>query len=186
MEGQGNLLGLVTVDRQFNGALSVGQTFKIDMDTAPSGTETRWALQVTGGFTFPQPQFTLTSGSNLSGPPHYLITDKAGTVDTGIPVTDQGVHFDFTLTGPDTYSLAVTPIATGLTATITGEIALPGQPIAWLDLHTSKASITFDPAKAAYFNNIAIVPEPSAVCFAGFAAAAALYGLPRPRRRAQA
>ena len=175
--------------RMLNGPLSVGQTFRIDMDngniadpTLSDGTHrpgaVGWGLQ---GSDPALDQFGLSAEADR---PDYLFARPFGTDDTGIPVTDQGVHSEFTLLGPS--KISPFPLQWMLTITTLGPDATTkvltgtrmGTPI---DRFTvGDAGGGTDPADAVYFNSISVgdVPEPAAVGVVGLGAILFL----RPRR----
>jgi hypothetical protein len=152
--------------RLLDGALAPGQSVALDMDHDPSC----------------EPGFRLSNGMgeirfffHYGLPPQgYETLDADGFNALGIPGTDEGVHVEVTLTGADSYDLAVTP-AGGAMSTFSGTLASSG-PITqiYLEQHTSAAV-----HREAYFNSIS-VPEPAR----GVAAAAALAALLRLRHHA--
>lgn len=149
----------VAAFRPFNGPLAVGQTFTIEMDNGSdsfqSGNEVDWGLY-DGGDTefrfFADPGFTdyyIFDGRDARGGP---------IIHTGVPKTDQGIRCAFTLTGSDSYSLAITPLIAGAsTTTITGPLIFGG-PIDHVTLADNSGGSTSQ--QAVYFNNISITPEP--------------------------
>lgn len=167
--------------RMLSGPLSVGQAFRIDMDNGniadPSLSDgTRrpgavgWALQ---GSDPALDQFLLEAEANS---PDYLFARPFGTDDTGIPLTDQGVHCEFTLLGPSKISpfplqwmLTITTLGPGgTTKVLTG--TRMGTPIDRLTVGDAGGGT--DPADAVYFNSISVgdVPEPGAVGVVGLGA----------------
>ena len=143
--------------RPFDGPLSVGQTVKFDMDngniassqvvglrflTAANDINSRdWEFRFVGG------------GTN------YTIVNAAGTGNnTGLTFTREGLHIEFTLTGPTNYSATITKLVDGSTFTQTGAL-ISSSPILALAFKNQEAGA--GSASDAYFNNIAIVPEPA-------------------------
>ena len=103
-----------------------------------------------------------------SGATDYILTDAAGDHDSGIPLTTNGQHLEFTLTGPATYTLDVTPTG-GTTSHFTG--LLSGIQFGQIDevqLFDSGAGTA--PANDVYFNNLSFTPEPSFAALIGTAA----------------
>lgn len=150
--------------RSFDGALGIGQTFKFDMDNGSIASS-----QVVG-------VRLLTSASDITfrdwelrfvgGGTNYTLVDAAGTGNnTGIPFTREGLHVAFTLTSASTYSATISSILTGQTVTDTGTLALGSAPILGFALKNQEAGA--GSAADAYFNNIAVVPEPATLSLLG-------------------
>lgn len=98
--------------RPFSSALSSGQTFSVRMQNGwiwENGGSVGFALREDGTQKF---ELYFVGGSNV-----YI-----GTHATDIPWTDQGVDVAFTLTGPNAYSVTITPVG-GSTRTYTGTFA---------------------------------------------------------------
>jgi len=189
----GGVEGAPSITRPLNAPLSVGQTFKIDMDNGivadpllSNGMHfpgaVGWNLG-TGPAPGAEPTFGLEA---LGGAKDYLLTTPTnGNVDTGIPVTYEGLHCEFTLLLPELpfsggWMLKITPLSPGApTYTLTG--ARP--PVLLDELAVSDAGGGLDPANAVYFNNISVtdVPEPGGVGLVVGSAALLL----RQRRRAE-
>jgi hypothetical protein len=139
--------------RAFNGALSVGQhlQFRFDngwIDTGGSvliileGAEDRLGFRFEGGLQ------------------NYELDDNTGSVDTGIPFTDEGMLIDFSLATPDTYVLSVAPNG-GTLRTFTGP--LMGTAGVGIDaIHFFNGSAGPFSQRDMFVNSLAIVPEPAA------------------------
>jgi hypothetical protein len=95
----------------------------------------------------------------------------AGTTDTTTPITDVdsaagGMRIDVTLTGVDTYSVTLTPLANpGGAFTVNGTMPNPGVPIDWIQLtnFNEVASANAQPPSAAtdfYISQMSVIPEP--------------------------
>ena len=86
-------------------SLGIGQKLSIDMDNGfiDSGRTVALRLLVGGAIRF-ELQF-------VGGNSNYSVVGGGGTVDTGLPFTDGGLHVEFTLTGVDTYSVGITRLA---------------------------------------------------------------------------
>jgi hypothetical protein len=107
----------------------------------------------------------------------YQIIDGTGTYDSKIPITS-GLHIQFTLTAPSSYSLALTPLVSGATTDFfSGALPVPPvtipptppYPATQISFFNASSSIGGAPM---YLNNIAVTPEPAslavvacAVCF---------------------
>jgi len=177
--------GETAATRMLNGPLSVGQTFKIDMDNGVVADPV-----LSGGRPFPGAVgWSLRGGGEQFGleatgdSPHYFLLGGSTQLDSGIPLTYEGLRCEFTLLPavlPFTngWIMKVTPLSPGAqTYTFTG--ARVGAPI---ELVVGDSGGGLDPANAVYFNNISVgdVPEPGAVGVVGAGAALLL----RRRRRA--
>jgi hypothetical protein len=151
------------------GPLQIGDRVAYDFDAVGFGIDgfancdltsqsaVRFDLRVTGGEV------------------NYVILDAAGSNDSGVPVTDEGIHVALDLTGADTYTLRVTPLG-GATTERSGTLAGAG------DIAIFRCGIANDASglNVAYFNSV-VVPEPGA---AAAALAAALALTIAKRRRA--
>ena len=169
-----NTTNITDAIRPFSGSLSVGQSFLIDLDNGfidSSGTPS------------PTVGFGLRNSSNLNrlefyfkgGDPSYTYSDSTGTHSSGIGFTANGLHAEVTLTGIDTYQLKVTP-AGGSTSTFSGTLADgAGSGIDRVRLFNANAGN--GGSNNAFFNSIAITPEPASLALVG------LCGLMLIRRR---
>lgn len=163
--------------RPFNGSLSIGQTFVIDMDNGflDSGS---WVGFTLTGFGDPgsTDQFSFFFQGGAS---NYKISVGRyvwySETDTGVGFTSKGVHVEFTLTGSTSYSVAITPNG-GSTTVLTGNMVI-SSPIDHVELYNTHAGT--GSAYDAFFNNIAIVPEPTTAMLV----AAGLVGMIAMRRR---
>jgi hypothetical protein len=148
------------------GSLSIGQSFDIGMDNGYVNSD--------GGVDgFVLRNGTDTSSKNngqrfeflfIGGDADYYIATNSTSplVDTGVSYTDGGLLLDFTLTGADSYSLSITGLTSGASAIVSG--VLGGTPSSGIDsvaLYNQNAGSggNYD----LYFNQMAIVPEPSTV-----------------------
>lgn len=147
-------------NRQFRGPMTSGDSFSIDFTNGAIGSPgfQGWEL-IDYGFEL---QFEFDTVWGMSD---YEVVDESGPGrhtaerDSGIPVTNQGLHCVFTLTGNDTYSLAVTPLVGVATTTITGMV-LPTDNIPINAVVIENGEAATDPAGPLYFNNIRLTPEP--------------------------
>jgi hypothetical protein len=98
--------------------------------------------------------------------------------DTGVGYTEGGLNLAFTLTGADSYSLSISNHANQLVTIHTGTLGgTAGNGIDSIALYNQNAGE--GGAADAYFNSLAIVPEPSTYLLA----IAGLAGLWAVRRR---
>jgi hypothetical protein len=171
---QGRSWGMYTLDpgsisheatfaiRPFDGALTLGQQFAIDIDTGPSG-----------GFGNGFAGFSLRDSETNE---RFVLTISAGGVfiqgaSTGISFTDQGFHIVFTLTGSDTYSVSLYGVGgdapIGLPMSFSGPLGDPsGAGLASVKLFTVDTGP--DPVNWQFFNSIAIIPEASTFTLLAF------------------
>jgi len=160
-------------------SLSPGQTLRIDMEngTLAGGVHLGWGIYGSAG-TGELVDFQLFADTNPAtthGKADYFIHDNAaGDRDTGVPVTDQGVHCEFTALYQYTdlsedYALAITPKVAGAATTVLYGKTLFGGVNNELFLFDDNGDPSAPPDTAAgylYFNNMAIVPavpEPSSL-----------------------
>ena len=142
--------GQASSARLFTGALAVGQTFKIDIDTGfvePGGQVGFDLGQVNFGDVFRFYYF--------GGQPRYGVA--AGSVTGTLPLfTDQGLHIEFTLTSPSTYGMAINVLGAP-PVMITGDLLNAGgnQSIDVVSLYNAAAGL--GSGHTVYFNNMAIV-----------------------------
>lgn len=153
------------------GSLLVGQkiTLSIDNGFIQNGGSEGFGLQTSGGSN--RLEFFFTGGSS-----NYTYVDSTGSHDSGVGFTGNGLSFAFTLTGVDTYSLAVTPNGSG-TTTLNGTLSgAPGSGIDQLRFFNFNGGSGSD---ANFYANLLTVPEPSTYA----AGALPLLGLLFFRRR---
>jgi hypothetical protein len=133
--------------------LTVGQTFKIDMDNGnvQSGGTVGFALRTASG----EDRFELFF---IGGESYYKVRDDAGSHVTSIPFTTEGLHIEVTLTAMDSYSVTILRKFSGQTETLTGTLAGPaGSAINNVRLFSFDAGDGSD--KDAFFNNIGFGPK---------------------------
>ncbi|MCI0536019.1 MAG: hypothetical protein L0Z50_12405, partial [Verrucomicrobiales bacterium] len=134
--------------RGLTAALQVGQKLLVDLDIGSLFGDEVFALRgdLDQRFSF----------GHLAGDANYKIFTTS--TDTGIPVGFDGLHLEFTLTGTETFSVAITPNGGG-TATFFGSLSNPGEAIVIFSLTGSN---NFgDPSEDSFINSISVVPEPS-------------------------
>jgi hypothetical protein len=81
-------------------------------------------------------------------------------VNTAIPLTANGLHLDFTLTGPDTFAVDATPAGGTIhhfTATLEGSSGTGIDTLEFRDFDVGTS-----PSHDLFFNNLAVTPEPAA------------------------
>ncbi len=91
-----------TAMRAFNGPLQTGQVFAVDMENGVigSGGSCGFELQDSTGTN----RFEFIGANGLAD---YLVLDVGGTNDTGVGLSNGGLHLTFTLTGSNSYIFAV-------------------------------------------------------------------------------
>ncbi len=164
--------------RFFNGALNVGNSLSIQMDTGfiDNGGLDEFDLRDPSFGLFLQVLFT-------GGTSDYIVRDGAGDHDTGIAFTDEGLNIKIQITGlvSGTYSYNIMMNVLGgpvfnLSSIL--NVPAPGSTITNMAL-TSSAGAGAD--HILYFNNASVVPEPSTIALLSLGGIATLLGL---RRRA--
>jgi hypothetical protein len=149
-----------TARRRLIGALSVGQSITWDMDSSMSPNEES-ALRIltsTGGTRF--------RVANTAGIFYVSDAGQEYRPFAAGRFGDRGVHFEFTLTGPDSYVLSYdsrADPATVLVGTVKGSIsgALAGEPAGGIEMIALDRLEFASTGGPVYFNNIAVTPEPS-------------------------
>lgn len=156
--------GDLAITRQFGGEMQIGQTFAIDVDSAPGG-------EYGVGLLLPDIDDHLSIADN-GGSTYDLLSSRAGkgiiTNVTDIPVVNGPIQITFTRSDAADYTVGITPLLLGAsTSTVSANFA-GGSPDGF-GLGGDYAPL--------YFNNISVTPEPSV--FLG----AAVVGLGLLRRR---
>ena len=143
--------------RAFDGTLAVGQSVHLALDNgslAPGPADGVVGFGILSGannmFEF--------IGSGVSNV--YLISDQNGFRSTAVPVTISGVDIRFQLTAPTAYAVTISRRDGGGAEILTGTLASSG--LDTLRVFNFRAG-NANPADNAYFNSIAIVPEPCCV-----------------------
>src|SRR5436190_8571416 len=93
---------------------------------------------------------------HFGGDQNYRISG-AGTQDTVMPLSLDGLHLEFTLTSANTMSVAITPHG-GSPSTFTENLFFQGNAIQAVSLHGSSDTLS---SHDAFINSISVVPEPS-------------------------
>ena len=146
--------GISEAWRPLSSPLSVGQGINLAMD---NGYIKDWGPYGTVGFGLQN-----GSGQNLlevyfvGGQSNYTVNDGAGPNDSGLGFTDQGLTVEFTLTGASTYSITLTRLFDGVSATVTGNLMNPGdQTIAQIRMFNADGGP--DCFRNLYFNSLEVV-----------------------------
>jgi hypothetical protein len=152
--------------RFFSGTLSVGQSFVIDVDNGllDSGSWVGFTIGASSNpYTTDSFSFFFRGGEStykISNGGMFAIPYREA--DTGVPFTSAGVHVEFTLTGTTSYSVAITP-AGGSTTVLNG--TLYNSDFDNVGLYNTHAGPGSD--HDAFFNSIAIIPEPTTFALVG-------------------
>jgi len=148
------------------GSLTIGQSVTIDFDTGSldSGNgppSVGIGLQTLDGGTIAtnRIQFLFTSGDAS-----YSMQVGASTINSGVGFTTGGLHLTFTLTAANTMNLTVGSLngSNGGTNSVFTGLSLggvSGSGISQIRLFDSDAGSASN--QDVYFNNLAVVPEPS-------------------------
>lgn len=142
------------------GALGVGQAFLVDMDNGwiESGRSVGWGLQnSSGGNLF---EFGFTGGGST-----YWINDSDSGYDTGISFTGDGLRFRLTLTGTGSYALQV--ISGSSTSVFNRTLASGGGDQGIVRFHAWNYSAGSGSNYDAFWDNMAVIPEPGTWVLAG-------------------
>jgi hypothetical protein len=177
--------------RPFAMPLAVGQTFELDVDGAgfangdpnpfSKGNVVALRNSLAGGASVNERFGIFTNNTFMND--NWAITAPTGTgsVDTGIPAGNS-FHVRLTLTGAETYNVALTPIGGGaplFSQSGTLRVSTAGtliDRITFSDFGTGSAA---DGSSEMFFNNLSIVPEPASAALA----AGAVIALMLTRRR---
>lgn len=166
--------GTTRANRFFNGALSVGQPFHLNMDngSVPSNGDVGFSLiNAAGNQVW---QFSITGSNN------YEIFAQGGFMNTGIAATDEGLDISFMLTSATTYSASIGILGSAPTV-FNGALLneATGQDVSGIRLFNINGGATA--AQTLYFNSISIVPEPTTIGLVSLGALSLL--LPLRRRK---
>jgi hypothetical protein len=151
--------------RFFDASLQVGDRVAFDFDAVGVGDQFFASCSLMEYENPPQQRVAFHVAGNAA---NYALIADGGTIDVGLPITDEGVHVDIDVTGANTYAARIRSLATGESVSGGGNMASTGDVVAFLcaigggGVGTSKA----------YFNNV-YVSEPGATA-AALAAIAAL------------
>ncbi len=150
-------IGFASASRAFTGGeLSIGQTLLLRMDNGFIGSTFRGTGAV--GFSLNRFSFFFPGGGNEYRIGYGDPNDTTGLLGTGVPFTAGGLDLAFTRTGADTYTLQITPGGEA-TTTINGTMPDTGGLLNSILLFNKTAGTGAE--SDAFFNSMAIVPEPS-------------------------
>jgi hypothetical protein len=161
-----------TSNRPFADALTVGQTFSVDVDGAgfsngdPNPFSKGNVITLRNGAA--AERFGIFTNNGLNSDT-WTVTNPAGVgsgVSTGIAAAS-AFHVAFTLTGPETYDLVLSPVGGGaplfqqLGATL--RTATTGTAISLVRFSEYGTGNSVNGVSELFFNNLSIVPEPASV-----------------------
>ena len=139
------------------GSLSVGQHVLVDMDSGAVGGFVQFALAAGNA-----ERFSWFVDGSATGTYLYLNQQSPTLVteiNTAIPLTSNGLHLDFALTGPNTFAIDATPSG-GALHHFTGALeGTPGSGIDRVELLNYGAGTS--PSHDLFFNNLTVTPEPA-------------------------
>lgn len=156
-------IGVVTASRSFTGGeLSIGQTLLLSMDNGFIGSTFRGTGAV--GFSLNRFSFFFPGGGNEYRIGYGDPNDTIGLQGTGVAFTDDGLDLAFTRTGVDTYKFIITPKG-GSPVEITGVMSDTGGALDSIMLYNKTAGPGSE--ADAFFNSMAIIPEPATAVLVG-------------------
>lgn len=137
------------------GALSLGQTLFIDMDTGfiDNGGIVGVELDASG---FDRFVFQFTGGQTT-----YQYGNIGNLTDSGIGFTDEGMRLAFTLLTADTIDFRVTTFGDGQQYTFNNLSLGNSGGIERIEIYNIAAGASVAGEKDAFFNNLAVIPEPA-------------------------
>ena len=144
--------------------LLIGDRVAFDFDAVGSGSLYFASCSLMENIGTPQQRWAFHVAGDAA---NYAMKDSSGLNSIGVPITDEGVHVEFDLTGADSYTARVTPPG-GATIERSGTLASSGDIIGFLCAIGGSGTGT----SSAYFNSV-VIPEPGALASA-LAAVAAL------------
>ena len=147
--------GFAQAVRPFSSGLAIGETFIMDFDNGFVGAsgQVGFALRSGGISLF---QFTFSGGTNF-----YLV--DAGTAQqTSHGFTDAGMRATFTLTSANTFNFSIKFNDNQTLETFSGTLAGSGV-IDNLRIFASNPNEGSGASSDVYFNNMAVIPEPSSL-----------------------
>jgi hypothetical protein len=138
----------------FPAPLEIGERVAFDFDAVGAGALYFASCSLMEFVDTPQQRWAFHVAGDAA---NYAMLDTAGLNSIGIPITDEGVHVEFDLTGNDSYTSRVTPLG-GTTTEHSGTLKSSGDIVAFLCAIGGGG----EGAYAAYFNSV-VVPEPGAL-----------------------
>lgn len=145
------VVGRPVAVRPLVGALAVGQKLSFEVDGLDAGANSDGFVVLVGNAADVRWGLTI----------HSLAT-HAGTDTSGYTLvaerTPEGMHVDFTLTGPDTYAASVRVLDGSDPVLLSGTLDGAAGPA--IDQLSFAVGPSFAPVDAFYANNIAVTPEP--------------------------
>lgn len=176
-----------TISRPFSGSLAPGQTFSLDLDTGDVAPINPSSQQIQG-FVLGQStsifQSFLETGIKFAADPmdgysDYVVANDVGKFDTGIPLTDRGIHVAVKVVDASTVQVSATSLAPGGGST---SLVLPySVPLATVTIINDEIGPDPDNPNL-FFNNVAITPEPASAIFLVISVAVAALGRGRQTR----
>ena len=154
--GMWNAGGVTDAIRPFTGGpLAIGQTFSVDFDNGwvNTGQTVGIGLQNAAGLNLWEVYFV--GGGNV-----YVNNDAAGPVNTTVGYGDEGLHVDFTLTGPAAYTMTLTR-RDGVNQTIAGGLMNPQGDQNIVQFRAFNSGGPGGDPYNFYVNSLQIIPEPS-------------------------
>lgn len=151
------------------GSLSIGQSVIIDMDNGfiDAGGTVGLGLQTLGGGSVSTNRIEFYFAGGASG---YTIDLNGSTVNSGVGFTADGLRLTFTLTAANTMNLTVGSLNGsngGTNSTFTG-LSLGGVSGTGIDqIHLFNFNAGGGASKDAFFNSLAVIPEPSTMMLVG-------------------
>ncbi len=156
-------IGFVSASRSFTGGeLSIGQSLLIRMDNGFIGSTFRGAGAV--GFSLNRFSFFFAGGGSEYRIGYGDPNDTIGLQGTGVAFTDDGLDLAFTRTGVDTYQFVITPNG-GAAVEINGVMSETGGALDSILLYNKTAGAGAE--ADAFFNSMAIIPEPATAVLVG-------------------
>ncbi len=156
-------IGFVSASRSFTGGeLGVGQTLLLRMDNGFIGSTFRGTGAV--GFSLNRFSFFFPGGGTEYRIGYGDPNDTIGLLGTGVAFTDDGLDLAFTRTGADSYRLVITPNG-GSAVEINGVMSVTGGALDSILLYNKTAGAGAE--SDAFFNSMAIIPEPATAVLVG-------------------
>jgi PEP-CTERM motif-containing protein len=180
IDTSGNAWGLyantsLTADaiRPFTGTLSIGQTVSIDIDQGFQGNPSTVGIGLQNGAGSNLVEVYYVGGDAVNS---WKVNDNGGqaNLSPNVGFTSNGLHLSLTLTSATTYSATLSGLnGDSDSASFSGTLdSQSDEGIAQIRLFNFNAG--GGSASDAFFNNLAVVPEPSTVALVGLSLLGAL------------